>query len=74
MAAQRTPSERWAAIENSREFLGLSWMDISRMSEVSPSTLNNYRKGRSPRPRILARIEAAMGVTDAASEMASAAE
>lgn len=74
MAGQRTPAERWAEIEKSRELTGLSWMDISRMSEVSPSTLNNYRKGRSPRPRILARIEAAMGAAGTVSEMASAAE
>lgn len=74
MAVQMTPNERWAAIEKTREFLGLSLMDISRMAEVSPSTLNNYRKGRVPRARILARIETAIGGLGVKAEMPVAAE
>lgn len=73
MAAQRTPTERWAMIEKTRAYLELSWAELARMADVSESTLYNYRNGQPPSSRILSRIEAGIAAMLAAS-LSGAAE
>lgn len=74
MDGHATTRERWVAIEKKREYLGLRWADIARQADVSELTLRNYRKGRAPSDRILARIERSIGLTTDALEMAEAAQ